>query len=643
MRDFFARQEEARSKSRKLYFLFALAVIAVVFLVYGAAWCGYLWVRTDQLTHEHLPFWHWPLLRWTALPTLMVVLGGSWYKIAELRAGGGARVAELLGAKPLAPDSTDPAERQLLNVVAEMALASGMPVPSVYLLQRDRGINAFAAGFGLDDAVVCVTEGTLLLLTREEQQGVIAHEFSHLLNGDTLVNIRLMGLLHGILLIALGGEILMRTGNEGRRKGGGFILFGLALYLLGSLGLFFGNLIKSAVSRQREYLADAAAVQFTRNPLGLAGALKKIAALGDAGRIGHTQSLAISHMFFCDDRDYPAFAWLATHPPLLERIRLLDSSFDGTLPAVEPLPAPPPPPAYAPRSPQRTATTGAGPATPLNGAQAAAMLAAVGAPQQEHAERARAILANLPSPVLEALHNPSGACAVVYALLLCPDATQREKQLQLLTEDAPAAINDAVGTLAPLLTQLPGQGRLPLVDLALPALRTLSAPQYRLFMATVRKLILADGKTTLFDFALQQILTRQLAAHFGRSAPSMVQIYGLRGVATEAACVLSVLAHAGHRDAEQAAAAFAHGSRLLHEKNLAFELLPLAECPPSRLGQALERLAFASLPLKRRLLAACLDCLAYDGEVAVAEAELFRAVAEALGCPAPPWLLPQPA
>ena len=284
--------------------------------------------------------WNPELFGLVAMGTSAVIAAGSLYKMAAL-SGGGHTVAELLGGRLLRADAATPAERRLLNVVEEMAIASGVPVPPVYLLENELGINAFAAGHAPGDAVVAVTAGTLARLSRDELQGVIAHEFSHILNGDMRLNIRLMGVLFGILVIGLTGWIIFRSTTGGYvrlgardddRKGFNPLpLIGLALYVIGYVGVFFGNLIKAAVSRQREFLADASAVQFTRNPDGIAGALKKIGAVAEGSRIQDPHAEEASHMFFGDALSgwTELFGLLATHPPLVERIKRIDPSFDG--------------------------------------------------------------------------------------------------------------------------------------------------------------------------------------------------------------------------------------------------------------------------------------------------------------------------
>lgn len=633
MRDFFARQELARSMTGRLLLLFALAVLLLILLIYLAVRGVWFWHTLAELDGAGFPWWDPLQFLAVAGAILLLIAGGSWYKIRELR-GGGCRVAESLGGRLVPPASQAPEERRLLNVVEEMAIASGIPVPDTYILDRERGINAFAAGFGLDDAVICVTTGALHHLRRHELQGVIAHEFSHLLNGDTLINIRLIGWLHGLLLIGLTGEGILRgLGRLRSRSGGAFIVLGFALYVLGYLGVFLGNLIKSAVSRQREYLADASAVQFTRDSSGLAGALKKIGGLLEAGRLSHARALEASHLYFCSTVRESLPAFLATHPPLLERILQLEPQFDGVFPPVEPLPSA----QAAPPMRKKPVPARREPVEVVSGAAAAALLESVGAPMREHGERAEALIAGLPPAVLAATREQTGACALIYTLLLDREPAIRGRQLEILRGGDLPVVVEETERLAGYLPELSPQVRLPLMDLALPALRRLSPGQYRNFKAQIERLALADGKHTLFEFALSQALLRHLGARF-EPPRQVAQIYSIRGAIEECSCVLSLLARVGHRGEEEAKAAFDHGRRILLEPGAAPEFLPTADCAPSKLSEALALLAVTSPPIKRKVLAACLECLMHDGEIRIEETELFRAVADALGCPVPPWL-----
>jgi len=364
--DFFQRQENARRRTAWLLAYFALGILSVAATFYVIALAPYFHAFPEK---EGL-FWHPELFQWVMGVTLVIIAVGSLTKIVCLRKGGKA-MARALGGRALTGPSSDADERELQNIVEEMAIASGVAAPQIYVLDREPGINAFAAGFESCDAVIGVTRGAMQLLTRDELQGMIAHEFSHILNGDMRLNLRLVGWIHGILCMALFGKTLLRgtraaatwnSESDLRKAALAFSLMsstvGMVFYGLGSMGALFGRLIKSAVARQREFLADAAAVQFTRNPAGLAGALKKIGALEQGSRLCSPVAEQASHMFFGNALRGSWFGLLSTHPSLKKRIKLLDPSFDGRFPriAMRPqnsrvpplLPPPIPPPIISP-------------------------------------------------------------------------------------------------------------------------------------------------------------------------------------------------------------------------------------------------------------------------------------------------------
>src|SRR5437588_202287 len=328
--DFFDRQEKAHRNTKLLVLYFAAAVAMLVVAVYLAALLIFAGVNSRYHRHfryyddqPQLTLWNPQLFFGVAVGTLAVIAMGSGFKTLEL-AQGGSVVATNLGGRLVAPNTTDPDERKLLNVVEEMAIAAGVPVPQVYLLPDERGINAFAAGHSTSDAVVAVTEGAVKLLTRDELQGVMGHEFSHILNGDMRLNLRLMGIIFGIVCLAVIGRILLQTRSGSSRDRNPLPLLGLALLLIGWIGVFFGRLIQAAVSRQREFLADASSVQFTRNPGGLSGALQKIGRYSFGSHIESAHADQVSHMFFGNGVSEPLFGLLATHPPITERIHAID-------------------------------------------------------------------------------------------------------------------------------------------------------------------------------------------------------------------------------------------------------------------------------------------------------------------------------
>lgn len=645
--DFFGLQDEARRATRRLVVFFALAVATIVAGVYVAALFVFLRFdlgATGQGVLREL--WNPELFVLATIATLAVIGGGSLYKSAQLARGGGDAVARLLGGRVVTPDTENPDERRLLNVVEEMAIAAGTPVPTVFLLERESGINAFAAGFRRDSAVIGFTRGCLDYLSRDELQGVVAHELSHVLNGDMRLNMRLMGIVHGILVLALIGYWLLRVGGRGgsargRGKGGGasLALFGLALLVIGYAGVFFGRVIKGSVSRHREYLADASAVQFTRNPGGLAGALKKIGGVTGGSKLTTSHAEEASHFYFANGLE-GLFDLLSTHPPLGERILRVDPSFDGRYPTVErrqPSPAPSPEDAQEAESEEETAILTAAVAAGGLALDPESITESVGNPSRAHVDYAAAFLSSLPPALTAEAREPFGAVSLVLALLLDADPAVRAKQLATLPLDD-SALRRQVAAVLPAVDALPREGRLPLLDLSLPALQRLSTEQYARLRKLVVLLVRADDEVSLFEYVLERVLVRHLDPSFGAVERKVVQRYSLLRLASSCAVVLSALSHAGHERAEEAAIAFRAGWERLTEGMPTHDLLPSEECTFDRLDEAFDRLETVSLPRRRELLAACATTIATDGRVTIEEGELFRAVADALDCPIPPLL-----
>lgn len=648
--DFFDHQEQARKRTSLLLVYFVIAVGLIILSVYAVI-SAFIVAGGDGPAHLRPVFFEPERFFAVAIGVVFVILLGTLYQLSAL-GGGGAAVARMLGGEPVQPNTTDPTERKLLNVVEEMAIAAGTPVPEVYLLGKERSINAFAAGTTPANAVVGVTRGTMELLTRDELQGVIAHEFSHILNGDMRLNIRLIGILHGILLISMIGYFTMRLAPWGgssrsrsssdRNSGGAalaMLAIGAALWAIGYIGVVFGRLIKSAVSRQREYLADASAVQFTRNPDGLAGALKKIGGLSVGARLRAQSAEEASHLFFGNALKPSMFNAIATHPPIQERIKRIDPAWDGEFPEVRldssmgyhktygQAPTAEGGPGQARRPPMAAAMAG------LTGAVLANQ---VGAPQQEHIAYASKLIQEIPGTLREMAREPEQARALILGLLLDPVAELRERQLQTLRAHAETGTLQALEAADAAIDQLKPQHRLPLADMAIPALRRLSNQQYERFRANVDRLILADEEIDLFEYALQRMLLRHLDAHFGRFRPSRIRHYTMDAVRTETAVVLSTLAQVGSRDENAAQRAFIAAAHLTELSDL--ELMPRSMIGLDRLNLALNELAAGAASVKRTLIEACSTCVLVDGKITIQESELLRAIADFLGCPMPPVL-----
>jgi len=636
--DFFDRQDRARHNTKLLvaYFVAGVALlIAAVYLVFavGSHNRHDLWYGENARPAAAL--WNPALFAGVALGTLAVIAMGSLFKTAELARGGSA-VAMLLGGRPVSPNSTEPDERKLLDVVEEMAIAAGLPVPGVYLLPEERGINAFAAGHAASDAVIAVTEGSLRLLTRDELQGVIGHEFSHILNGDMRLNLRLMGIIFGIVCLTVIGRLLLRT--RGRKNP--LPLLGLALVAIGWVGVLFGRLIQAAVSRQREFLADAAAVQFTRNPEGLAGALKKIGGLSYGSRLNAAHAAEASHLFFSNGMGGSFLQLLETHPPLAERIRALEPGFDGEFPRVLPAePAAAAPPA-SPR-PQRTpiGLPPAGRLTVPPYLAAQAVLSNAGNPTTAHLRYAEELREALPPGVQSAAREPLGASTLVYGLLLSGDEATRRKQVEELGAATSAGVVQETLRVLPEVQAVASRAKLPLVDLALPALRSLSPGQYRQFSTAVQALVESDGEIELFEYVVQKVVLRHLDPHFSGARKPITQYYALKPLAPDCAILLSALAHLGQETPETIEVAFRQGAQPLSSAaQVELRLAPAEQCELAQVDAALNRLAQAAPQIKKNLLNACAQTVAADGVIREMEAELLRAIADTLDCPLPPFV-----
>ena len=649
--DFFERQDQARRNTKLLVVYFVIGVAMLIVAVYAAL----VGIFAGLASSEHhgyseqaqLVLWNPRLFFGAVVGTLAVIGVGSAFKTMELAQGGSA-VATMLGGRLVSPTTTDSDERKLRNVVEEMALAAGLPVPQIYLLPEEKGINAFAAGHSTSDAVVAVTAGAMRLLTRDELQGVIGHEFSHVLNGDMRLNLRLMGIIFGILCLAVIGRILLQT--RGRRNP--LPLLGLALLLVGWIGVLFGRLIQAAVSRQREFLADASSVQFTRNPAGLAGALKKIGGLGYGSKLKAAHADEASHMFFGNGMGESFLHLMDTHPPLAERIRAIDPSFDGKFPPVStaeverpaqrvaPPPLRPPIPFPFPGVPRAQGGMAAL-ALPVVATQA--VMANMGTPTSAHLRYAEGLRVAIPASLRTAAGEGLGASTLVYALLLSDDEAARRKQLDELAAATSAAVCQETLRVWPDVQAVATHAKLPLVDLALPGLRHLSPSQFQQFRTAVQKLVESDGEIDLFEYVLQKIVLRHLEPYFSQARKPAIQYYALKPLAGDCAVLLSALAYLGQEEPDKIQFAFQRGAQLLsYAAQVELRLLPEEQCELAQVDAALNRLCQAVPQIKKNVLNAGAQTVAADGVIEGMEAELLRAIADTLDCPIPPFIPANP-
>ena len=656
--DFFEHQEKARRNSHVLIFYFCLAVLGIIFAVYALLTGLSFFIESKRGGAAALDFWKPGLFTATSLGTGLVVFLASSFKTMQL-SGGGKVVARELGGRVLDTHTTDFHERRLLNVVEEMAIASGVPVPEVYVMDSEDSINAFAAGKTTSDAVIGITRGCMKLLTRDELQGVVAHEFSHILNGDMRLNMRLIGLLFGILFLTLMGEVLMRTTQYTRysrnRDSGGAVLLifvlGIGLMAIGSIGMFFANLIKASISRQREFLADASAVQFTRNPDGIGGALRKIGALSKGSSIGHPMARDASHMFFGSAFSSNAFA---THPPLEIRIKRILPHWDGKFEKVR---LPPITEQSDVSSGPKDKEKGIGglPGFPIPGMMLAGDEAEMYLSENEAKESMRTvhpeqivlgqgIHREMPRHWIDAAHSEPGAQAIVFALLLSRDKKLRKHELNQLYEATDPYTFDYVSGLYEELGKLHSAVKLALIDLSIPTLRKLSPSEYRRFRRVMQGLVTSDKVVDLFEFALQKIVGRHLDNYFSSARPGRIQYSSIDQLTKEAAVVMSTLAALSNPESESdIAAAFANGSEHFEDltgRPLVFE--PAENCGLQEIRTAIERFEKSSPLVKKEFLIACSKTALADGKLSSQEAELIRAIADAMGCAIPPFVRTAP-
>jgi Zn-dependent protease with chaperone function len=640
--DFFARQAAARRSSR----LWLAAFITAMLLVVAAlTWVVLLIAPAVDGTQAALQAGRFglydqivesPGVAWkAALFWLLVIAGASAWRGLDLRDGGGA-VATALGGTRVERDTRDPRLRRLHNIVEEMAIASGVTMPEVYVLERESAINAFAAGQNPANAAVAVTRGAVERLNREQLQGVIAHEFSHILNGDMRLNVRMVGWLFGLTFIALAGRMILEFGGRGSRRSndkGIAVIWAVALAMIvvGYLGALAGRILQAAVCRRRESLADASAVQFTRNPDGLKGALLKIAGLDRHGRLAASRTSEVAHMLFAAGLDR-AFA---THPPLAERIRALDPSFDTTTlaqVAKRAIADPTPDSDLAQLTSRMQETRFA-----VEPAQVAAAVGRIESPDIDEAARLRL---ELPAGLHDFAESTGMARELVIELLLARAPEVRAAQLRLLeAAQADAAVSpppDPQRTAAArsLAAQLDPHLRLPALLQLFPALRQLPREQRLALLRLLRDLARADARIDVHEFCLLKLLADSVrdeleasASHGGLS---------LAVAAQELGTLFAVVAAHGAVTALETRRAYEAGiSRVLPRHRP--EFVAVADWPPA-LDAACTRLAGLHPYAKRSVVEGLVATISHDGELTISEVDLLRALCAVLRLPLPAML-----
>lgn len=651
MVDFFSQQDQARRNTSLLVALFLLAVAALIgitnLLVMLTLWGlsspfdGSVATLVYQGPRSLMAQFDWTRFGQISLAVSAVVFCAIGYKWQQL-AGGGKAVAEALGGQRILPNTDNGEQQQALNVVEEMAIASGMPVPAVYLLSHEFGINAFAAGSTPADAVIGLTQGCIERFNRPQLQGVVAHEFSHILNGDMRLNLRLIAILNGIVFIGSLGRLLLRFGPRGRRRSGknssaylGLLGLGLGLILIGWLGTLFGNLIKASVSRQREFLADASAIQFTRNPQGIADAFKVIGGHQYGSELLNPASAEVRHLFFGQSfKGLNAFKSLnglfATHPPLLDRILRIEPNWDGSYIYPKPSEVKVQQQLELERKQQRRQQR-------LDAIQLGVVL--VGGPsdllasQSPSLETIRDGIDELPANLYAQAHEPLGAMALVLCLLLSERETIRSKQLLRIQQMSIKGLVELCRELQLEIQRLPRAQLLPLVQLCLPALKCMSTEQYLPFKKALLLVIRADQHTDLFEWCLFQVVQHYLAPEFETHRSRTGTHTQPQQVSSEYQLVMSLLAHQGHTLEEDAEKAFNRGVGSIGLYNL--RLLPKSECELQAFIKAVNLLGSSKPLLKSRLLNGFVHCVKQDKQITPIECEIISSIAAIMDSPLP--------
>lgn len=641
--NFFEAQDRARRATQWLVFVYIVATVIIVigitlivgFALFGTSLDGYRYSFTGMLAANPVP------LLITALLTTLFIVGASIYKTSILAAGGG-RVAQDMGGTAVPASVQDPLRRRLRNVVEEMAIASGVPVPEIYVLEEESSINAFAAGYTPGDAAIAVTRGTLELLDRDELQGVIAHEFSHVLNGDMRLNIRMMGVLFGILVLSLIGRMIVRGGYHARlmssRRDRGtpvILIIGLGLAIFGGIGVVFARIIKAGVSRQREYLADASAVQFTRQTGGIANALKKIGGYSEASYLKAADPEEVSHMLFGSGARF--FGLFATHPPLADRIRALDPSFrESDYPVVKP------------RSLSDTMAEdgisamapGAPGAVPAADAMdlPQSLVDAAGHPNSQHVAYAQQLRQSIPDSLYDAAHSVELALLLAVALIIDRSGESSERQLALAEEQLGAERARVVRRLYDELSETSPEYRLPLLEIAFPALKLRPEAQLEYLVKLASRMIDVDGEVDLYEYCFYRVLRTNLGQAIDPSGRSGARRMARRDLRQAAIDLLAVLADYGHDDDARSELAFEAGKARFGKWAGDHTYSSREHYSLATLDRSLDVLAALNGKGRRAMLEAITTVAVHDGDVTIAEAELIRTICASLDVPLPPLL-----
>lgn len=623
--NFFEHQEQARQSSRWLIFLFIIATLSIIGfldLIFSSFYL--LSINKVNASYTDIPLAiHIKVSLCIAAFILLMTLYRSW----QLRAGG-YKVAEALGGRRLTQDTNTVTELRLLNIVEEMAIAAGTETPTVYILE-DSAINAFAAGLTIHDAVIGVTRGAVDLLNREELQGVIAHEFSHILNGDMRLNVKMLGVLFGITCISSLGHQFTYAGRHSRNAAP-IVIAGVGMVIIGFIGIFFASMIKAAISRQREYLADASAVQYTRSIDGIAGALKKIGGWSIGSYLAAPRAAEYSHFYIAEGVSLWARGFFETHPPLKKRIQRIDHSWDGQFP-------------YVSRSLDQIVDQQRrrekiqsdkfkiDQSPDISIAALTSALALTGMPNIQHVQYANKMLEDIPVDILDALHNPLQAYALSLLLFLNKDISNWPQRLENINADILKEISPYLFELSPLIKNLHTMHRLPLLELSIPTLKRLLPDQQTLFKQDVIKVIQSNNKIELWEWALYRIIRLSLS----QPKPIKVKYTKFTQIQAECELILAAMSHISSHDKTRQQRTYLAAAKHLGLNTLPPEKFTLST---TALKKSLDKITRIKPLLKPRFLKALVLAIEQDGKVKAEEVELIRAISESIDCPMPPIL-----
>lgn len=627
--NFFEAQDKARKNTFFLNILFLLGVVGIIIITNIFLLIALTYFQSSETALSESQNWQWQYLFEVSTVVIAVVAVGSIYKLFQLSSGGHV-VAEALGGRLIPRNTINEQEQTLLNVIDEMAIASGINSPPVYLLEQE-GINAFAAGLSHEDAVIGITKGALNAFERDELQGVIAHEFSHIFNGDMRLNQRITGLLHGILLIGLIGRAILdslrHTRSSSKKDGGAigaFMFLGLGLSIIGFVGTTMGELIKSMISRQREYLADASAVQFTRYPQGIADALKKIGGNHTGSKISNPAAATYSHFYFSNALSGFWDNLFATHPPLDERIKRIQPRWDGKyLDPHKPITS-------RPKHYQEPKTKKQKVFEAVTTATVLGQLDKIGQPSSAQIKQASSIINSFPISLVEMAKEPLSAQAVILALLSSKDEGVLKQQFSLL-EDSPIGLLEKTKAALTLTNSLVRDQHLQLIQLSMPSLKMMSSSQYRRFKASVLHFIDADKKVTLFEWNMTYLVLHPLDLFFNIKKPAKEVYHSIKAIKPAVQGLISMLIRTQTPDNDKAQAIFEAAKANINAPSLVY--VKFNAIDTKLLDDAIAMIEKASLSVRKQVLQMSLFCLSEDQRLSTLDLEILHAIAATLKLP----------